>query len=329
MSGHGHDGHAHRVPPEADRRWLSIALVLIGCFMAAEVVTGLIAGSLALLADAAHMLTDAGALALALVVLRLAARPARGRYTYGLKRTEILSAQANGLALLLLAAWLVYEAVRRLITPPTVDGAFVVVVAIVGIAVNLAATWCISRANRTSLNVEGAFQHILNDLYAFIGTAIAGGIVLATGFARADAIASLVVVVLMVRAGYGLLRASGRMVLEAAPADTDPDRIGDRMAAQPCVTEVHDLHLWEISSGEPALSAHVLVEPGSDCHGIRRSLERLLTGEYGIGHTTLQVDHVGAAGGDQPLTIGDPRAHRAVCDEDVHGPVHSQGPHEH
>ncbi len=262
MSGHGHEhgpgghsGHSHGVSADADRRWLGLALALITVFMAAEVVVGVLASSLALLSDAAHMLTDAASIVLALVAMRLAARPARGGFTYGLKRAEILSAQANGLTLLLLGAWLAYEAVRRLIAPPAVAGIAMLVTALVGIAVNVAATWCISRANRSSLNVEGAYQHILNDLFAFVGTAIAALVVVTTGFERADAIATLVVVALMVKAAYGLLRDSGRIFLEAAPADVDPDALGDRLVARADVVEVHDLHVWQITSGQSALSA--------------------------------------------------------------------------
>lgn len=320
----GHQGHAHRPSGEADRRWLSVTLALIVAFMAAEVIAGLAAHSLALLSDAAHMLTDAGAIILALVAMRLAARPAKGGYTYGLKRAEIISAQANGLTLLILAAWLAYEAIRRLITPPHVAGAVVLVTAIAGVAVNLAATWSTSKASRSSLNIEGAFQHILTDLYGFIATAIAGAIVLATGFARADAIASLVVVALMIRAGTGLVRESGRIFLEAAPAGLSPDAIGDQLAATPGVTEVHDLHIWQITSGQTALSAHVLVDPGCDCHAVRRTLEQLLSRDHAITHTTLQVDH--APG--QMLTAsthGEPEAH---C-EDPHGTTHTSQPHPH
>ena len=219
---HGHGGHSHGVSADADRKWLTLALILIVGFMAAEVVVGVIAGSLALITDAGHMLTDAVSIVLALIAIRLAARPARGGYTYGLKRAEILSAQANGITLLLLAAYFVFEGVRRLIDPGEVEGLLVFVTALVGIVVNVAATWCISRANRSSLNVEGAYQHILNDLYAFIATAIAGAVVWLTGFARADAIAALVVAALMVKAGWGLVRASGRIFLEAAPESVDP-----------------------------------------------------------------------------------------------------------
>ncbi|MFE0460009.1 cation diffusion facilitator family transporter [Kitasatospora sp. NPDC058965] len=339
--GHGHDGHAHGhgghgghshgVAADADRRWLTSALALIVVFMAAEVVVGFAAHSLALISDAAHMLTDAASIVLALVAMRLAAKPARGGYTYGLKRAEILSAQANGVTLLVLSAWLGHEAVRRLIEPPAVQGGLVLVTALVGVVVNIAAAWCMSKANRSSLNVEGAFQHVLTDLYAFIATAVAGLIMLTTGFARADAIASLIVVVLMLKAGIGLVRDSGRIFLEAAPAGVDPDALADRLVDAPLVEEIHDLHVWEITSGQPALSAHILVAPGGDCHAVRRELQRRLREEYRITHTTLQVDHVGEDDEQDLLQITDPAAAGAAADHcaDSHGPVHRSGPHPH
>jgi cobalt-zinc-cadmium efflux system protein len=296
VSAHAHDhssggGHAHGVTAGADSRKLAIALALILGFMLLEVVAGLVAGSLALLSDAGHMLTDAAAIGLSLIAIRLAARPAEGVMTYGLKRVEILSAQANGVTLLVLGLLILFEGARRLIDPPGVQGGLVLVVALVGVVVNLAATWTLARANRQSLNVEGSFQHILTDLYAFIATAIAGGVVLWTGWLRADALASLLVAALMLRAAYGLLRDSGRIFLEAAPSDLDPDEIGRSLVAQSCVAEVHDLHVWEISSGFPALTAHVLVSRDCDCHATRRRLAEHLEQRFGIGHTTLQVDH--------------------------------------
>ncbi|MGA4843704.1 cation diffusion facilitator family transporter [Streptomyces sp. G45] len=324
----GHAGHSHGVSADADRRWLSLALVLIGVFICVETAIAFMAGSLALLSDAVHMLTDAFSIVLALVAMRLAARPAKGTYTFGLKRVEILSAQANGLTLLLAAAWLGYEAVTRLLHPPEVTGWMVLATALSGVAVNLAATWCLSRANRASLNVEGAYQHILNDLYAFIGTAVAGVVVMTTGFARADTIATLFVVVLMVKAGCGLLRDSGRILLEAAPAGLDPDAIGGRLAASPAVAEVHDLHVWTITSGEPALSAHVVVEPGGDCHAVRRDLDELLVHEYGLTHTTLQIDHED----HDPRPLGEPVPAASGPTRHCahgHGPTHRGMPHPH
>lgn len=318
--GHGH-GHGHAISAGADRRLLGGALALILAFMAAETAIGVISGSLALISDAAHMMTDAFAIALALVAMRIAARPPKGGYTFGLRRAEILSAQLNGLTLMLLAAYFVYEGVRRLVEPPAVEGQFVFWTALAGIAVNVAATFLISRADRSSLNVEGAFQHILNDLFAFIATAIAGLLVWTAGLTRADAVASLVVAALMIKAGYGLLRDAGRVLMEAAPAGLDPSELGARLARRPCVEEVHDLHVWEVSSGYPALSAHVLVDTQGDCHAVRRDLQELLRDAYGITHTTLEVDHVAERAGG---------AH--VHCEDAHGPRHvaeAGGPHDH
>lgn len=275
-------------------------MTLIVGFMAGEVVVGLLSGSLALLSDAAHMLTDAASIVLALGAIRLARRPAAGRFTYGFTRVEVLSAQANGITLLLLGVWFVYEGIARLIEPPPVEGLPVLITGLVGIVVNIAATLCISRANRASLNVEGAFQHILNDLYSFIATTAAGAIVLFTGFARADAIAALVVAALMFRAGWGLVRDSGRIFLETAPAAIDPEAVGQQLASVVDVVEVHDLHLWQITPQEPALSAHVLVRLEGDCHSVARDARALLHDRYELTHTTLQVDHVDPAHCEAP-----------------------------
>ena len=294
MSGHHHHDHGHsHAPADASAARLRIALGLLLGLMALEVAAGIAASSLALLSDAAHMLTDAAALALALLAIRLSKRPARGAMTYGFRRTEILSAQFNGATLLVLGLLIVAEGVRRLVEPPSVEGTVVLVVALVGVVVNLVATRVLHGADRSSLNVEGAFQHVLTDLVAFIATAIAGLVILLTGFDRADGIASLFVAAVMLRAAWGLLRDSGRIFLEAAPPGLDVDAIGRAMVEQPGVSEVHDLHVWEVSSGFIALSAHVQVGRDNDCHAARRDLERLLHDTYEIEHTTLQVDHEG------------------------------------
>jgi cobalt-zinc-cadmium efflux system protein len=323
----GSDRHEHGSAPDADARWLSGALALILAFMAGEVVAGLAAHSLALISDAAHMLTDAASVALVIITARLAARPPTGGYTYGLKRAEILSAQANGITLVLLAIWLGYWAIRRLVTPPTVAGGTVLVVALVGVVVNVAAALLIARAGGhsqpRSLNLAGAFKHIVTDLYAFAATAVAGVIIILTGFNRADAIATLVVVVLMLRAGYGLIRDSGRIFLEAAPSGLSPATVGEAMAARPLVCEVHDLHIWEITSGLAAASAHVLVAPGADCHAVRADLEAFLSSQYRITHATLQVDHAAPAEGPAAELTGLPET-EPHCD-DAHGPAYRPG----
>ena len=295
MGAHDHDphaGHSHGVSADADRGKLLVALGLILGFMAVEVTVGIIISSLALLSDAAHMLTDAVAIGLAVLAIRLAQRPAKGDYTFGFKRTEILSAQFNGATLLVLGILILIEGVRRLFAPPDVPGLPILIVALVGVVVNLAATWTLSRANRQSMNVEGAFQHILTDLAAFIATAIAGAVILATGFTRADGIASLLIAAIMLRAAYGLLRDSGRVFLEAAPKGLDPEQIGSALVAVPGVVQVHDLHVWEVTSGFPSFAAHVLVEEQANCHRTREKLEQTLRERFHIEHTTLQVDHV-------------------------------------
>ncbi len=278
---------------DADRGKLAIALALIVAFIAVEVTAGVLARSLALLSDAGHMLTDAAAIGFSLVAIGLAARPARGAMTFGLRRVEILSAQANGVTLLVLAAFIAYEAIHRLFDPPVVRGGLILAVALVGVLVNLAATWTLAQANRESLNIEGSFQHLLTDLYGFIGTAIAAAVILLTGFQRADPIVSLLIAALMTRSGVSLVRASGRIFLEAAPEGLDPQAVGAALVRQAGVVEVHDLHVWEITSGFPALSAHVLVGSDCNCHKARREMEAMLHDRFTLDHTTLQVDHAG------------------------------------
>jgi len=287
-------GHQHGLSYESDSRKLTIALILIISFMLAEVAVGLAANSLALLSDAAHMLTDAVAIGLSIIAIRIARKPAKGLWTFGFKRIEILSAQFNGITLLLLAVIILIEAVQRLFNPPEVAGGLILAVALIGILVNIVIVWVLASANRQSLNVEGSFQHLLTDLYAFIGTAVAAVIILLTGFNQADSIASLLVAGLMLRSAYGLLKASGRVLMEAAPKGFDPDQIGREIAEITDVIEVHDLHIWEITSEFPSLSAHIMVNVDSDCHQLRRVIENMLQDRFQLHHTTLQVDHIPA-----------------------------------
>src|SRR4051794_20852689 len=284
-------GHSHLPTGAADARRLGIAFALIVAFMAAEVIAGIVGSSLALISDAGHMLTDAIALGLALAALRLAERPPAGSFTYGMRRAEILSAQVNGITLLLLGALIVYEGIRRLINPPDVEGALVLIVALVGIGVTLIAARMLAAAERRSLNVEGAFLHVVTDLFAFIATAIAGALILIWGLDRADGIASLLIAALMLWAAYGLLRDSGRIFMEAAPPELDPEEIGRTLAAEDGVVEVHDLHVWEVTSGMPAISAHLIVGKDADCHEARWHAARLLADRFGVEHSTLRVEH--------------------------------------
>jgi cobalt-zinc-cadmium efflux system protein len=301
---HRADVHGHGLRASSDSQYIAIALGLIVGFLVFEVVMAFAGHSLALLADAGHMLTDAAALGASLLAIRLARRPASGAWTFGFKRAEVLSAQANGITLLVVSALVTFEAVSRLLHPLAVTGRIVVTVAAVGVAVNVAATWVMARANRDSINVRGAFAHVVTDLYGFIGTLVAGVVIIVTGFDRADAIASLIVVGLMLHAAWGLLRETGRILLEAAPEGYEPADIITAITGQPGVASVHDVHVWLITSGFPALSAHVLVRPPADCHQVRGELEQVLCERFGPDHTTLQVDHAP----DEVLNIGDGRS---------------------
>jgi cobalt-zinc-cadmium efflux system protein len=301
--------HSHAVTTDADRRYLWGALVLLALFMVAEVVTALASGSLALLSDAGHMLSDVGAIAAALWAIRLAARPARGAWTFGWKRAEILSAAGNGVTLLVVAGIVAVEAVRRLLSPPEVEGGPVLVVALVGIAVNVAAAWLLARANRASLNVRGAYQHILTDLYGFVGTTVAAVLILTLGWTRADPVASLVVVGLMVYAAWGLLRDSARVLLEAAPKDFDLDQVRAHLLGVEHVHDVHDLHVWTVTSDLPTLSAHLVVDDRCfrDGHApqLLDAVQECLHGHFDVEHSTFQLEpasHLAHEGGTHPGT---------------------------
>jgi len=295
--GHGHSGghdHGHGISENADRRYLVIALALLIAFMITEVIVAFVSGSLALLSDAGHMLTDVGAIGASLWAMNLAARPAAGSWTFGWKRAEILSAAVNGITLLVVSGIVGFEAIRRLIHPPTVDGAPMLVVALIGVVVNLVAAWVLAKANRTSLNVEGAYQHILTDLYGFVGTVVAAVVILTTGYARADAIASLIVVALMLKAARGLLKDSGRVLLEAAPEGIDLAQVRSHLLESDHVHDVHDLHVWTVTSNLPTLSAHVVIDDScfNDGHApqLLDELQSCLVGHFDVEHSTFQLE---------------------------------------
>ena len=297
---HGHgSGHEHGIGPDADRRYLIIALGLLVAFMITEVIVAFASGSLALLSDAGHMLSDVGAIGASLWAMSLAGRPAAGAWTFGWKRAEILSAAANGITLLVVSGIVAFEAIRRLIHPPTVAGAPVLVVALIGVAVNIAAAWVLAKANRSSLNVEGAYQHILTDLYGFIGTVVAAVVIVTTGFNRADAIASLIVVALMLKASWGLLRDSGRVLLEAAPEGINLADVRAHLLESDHVRDVHDLHVWTVTSNLPTLSAHVVIDDScfKDGHAPRLldALQDCLVGHFDVEHSTFQLESLGHA----------------------------------
>jgi cobalt-zinc-cadmium efflux system protein len=270
--------------------------------MLVEVVAGYAAGSLALLADAGHMLTDAATLGLALGAAWIGTRPATPERSFGFRRAEILAALANGVALVAIAIWIVVEAVQRLRHPLEPKGGWVLAVGAIGLAVNLAAAAILHGRGSESLNVQGALRHVLADVLGSVGVIAAGAIVLTIGWDRADPLIGLLIGGLVLASSWTLLRDSVGILLESTPRDLDAEAIGRAMVAVPDVQEVHDLHVWTITSGFPSLSAHVLVATGADCHAKRRELDRMLAERFGLTHTTLQVEH--AASGPHPVELG-------------------------
>ena len=288
--------HDHDHARVDSRRALATALALTAGFTVVEVVGGIAAGSLALLADAVHMLSDNVAIALSLVAVWLAAKPSTPERTYGYKRAEVLAALANGALLVALAIWIFVESIMRFRDPGDPLGGWMLAIALLGLCVNLASGAVLARARRGSLNVEAALRHVAADVLGSIGVAVAAVVILTTGWDQADPVVSLVIGVLVLASAWSILRDSTEILLESTPRGLDVDALGRRLAGAPGVVEVHDLHVWTITSGFTALSAHVLVRPGEDCHGRRRELERMVHDEFGIEHTTLQVDHAADGG---------------------------------
>ena len=292
---HGH----HHVERARSRRALTVVLVLTAAYAVAEVVAGFLTGSLALLADAGHMLGDTAALGLALGAAWLASRPATPERSFGFQRAEILAALLNGVALVAIAIWVFIAAIARLDDPPEILSGWMLAAALLGLAVNLVAAGILARASEESLNVQAALRHVLADIASSVGVALAAVVILATGWRQADALAGMGIALLILVSSWGILRDSVRILLEASPAGIDAHEVGRRMAAADGVVEVHDLHIWTITSGFPALSAHVLVAQGDDCHARRLELEQMLGREFGLEHTTLQVEHAGESRGLQ------------------------------
>ena len=290
---HTQPGHEHGVSGRSsrNRRAIGTAIVLIGGFTVVEVVAGWLAGSLALLADAAHMLSDTGGLGLAFFAAWLASRPATPQRSFGSGRAEILAALVNGVTLVAISIWIFVAAINRLGDPPEVPGGWILVVGLAGLAVNALAALVLARAGTGSLNVQAALRHVLADLLGSVGVIVAGAIVLLTGWEYADPLTGMAIGVLVLASSWRILRESVGILLEETPAGIDAEEVGKALASAEGVVEVHDLHIWTITSGFPALAAHVLVAPGGDCHGVRRELEQMLHERFELDHTTLQVEH--------------------------------------
>jgi len=259
----------------------------------AEVIGGLITGSLALLVDAGHMLSDNFSLGLALFAFWLSAKPPTPERSFGFKRAEILAALINGVMLVAISIWIFYEAYHRFQDPPEILGGWMIAVAVIGLFVNVAAAWVLMRSETESLNLQGALRHVLADLAGSAGVIAAALIIVLTGWLYADPIISVLIGFLVLVSSWKLLRDSVGILLEQSPLGMDANEVGRKMVSVEGVEEVHDLHVWTITSGFPALAAHVLVGNDQDCHERRREIEKVLYREFGIEHTTLQIDHLG------------------------------------
>ena len=295
--GHSHGGHGSG---KADRRALTLVLALTTAFLVAEVVGGLLTGSLALLADAGHMASDSAAIGVSLFAFWLSQRPATPNRSFGYRRAEILAVRFNGMTLVAISVWIFGEAFRRFQEPPEVLGGWMMIVAVLGLLVNLAGATILARSGGESLNLKGALRHVIADVFGSVGAIVASLIIILTGWVYADPIISALIGVLVLGSSWTLLRDSVNILLEQAPRSLDVERVGSEMVGVEGVEEVHDLHVWEITSGFPALAAHVLVGRDRDCHDRRRELEKVLYRKFGIEHTTLQMDHAGHHASEHP-----------------------------
>jgi cobalt-zinc-cadmium efflux system protein len=293
--------HDHRHGENArkgNRRALAVVLALTAGFTVVEIIGGLLTGSLALLADAGHMLSDNLSLGIALFAAWLAGKPATPEKSFGYRRAEILAALVNGMTLVAISLWIFVEAYSRLREPTEVLGAPMLAVASLGLLVNVVGAIVLYRSGGENLNVEGAMRHVIADALGSVGAIAAAVVIILTGWRYADPLISIAIGFLILGSSWKLLRDSTNILLEATPSNLKAEEVGHKMASAEGVVEVHDLHIWTITSGFPALSAHVLVGSDEDCHARRRELEELLANEFGISHTTLQVDHVGNHEGD-------------------------------
>jgi cobalt-zinc-cadmium efflux system protein len=287
---HGYGAHALQARREDSRRRLWIALAINLGLLVVGVAGGLITGSLAVLADAGHVLSDAGAIALALFAAHLAALPAAGRRTFGYQRSEVLVALVNGLTLVAISVAIAIAALGRFSDPPEIEGWGVLAIGLIGLLGNLAATWVLARGERADINLEGALRHSAADALGSVGVLVAGAWVLLGGSPIVDPIVGLLIAARVLASSGRLIKEPLDVLMESAPASLDVERLGAAICAEPGVRSVHDLHVWTVTAGFGAIAAHVVVLPGSDRDLIRRRLEVALGEEFGIEHTTLQME---------------------------------------
>jgi len=285
-----HHGHSHGTGVNDERR-IGWAFIIIFVFMLIEVVGGLMAGSLALLADAGHMVSDAAALGMSWAALRLGKRAADAERTYGYKRLEVLVAFVNGCTLFAIAGWIVFEAIRRFAAPVEVLGGTMLVVAIAGLLANVAAFLILNGGNRENLNMRSAWLHVLGDLLGFVVAIIAAGVILLTGWSPIDPILSVVVAILILKSGAEIVKSSAHILLEGAPPGLDLGELrADLAAVLPAVAEVHHVHAWSLTAEQPLVTLHVRCTPDADQKSIIPAINKRLEERFGITHSTIQID---------------------------------------
>jgi cobalt-zinc-cadmium efflux system protein len=291
--GHHHHGHGAGEGRRANQRRLKMVLALVLLYMFAEVVGGILTNSLALIADAGHMLSDAAALGLSIFAIQMSQRPPTARRTYGYYRTEILAALANGATLVAISVFIFYEAIRRLGSPPEVQGGLVMIIATGGLLVNLAGLWILHAGKDESLNVRGAWLHVLSDALGSVGVIVAGTMIWAFGWFWADPVVSMVIAALVLYSAWALVRESVGVLMEEAPGHIDVDEVRDAMIAIPGVIAVSDLHVWTITSGIVSLSAHVAIDEGRGYREMLAEIRTVLYDRFGIDHQTIQLEPEG------------------------------------
>lgn len=296
MAHNHHHSHALDARRADSRQRMTVALAINLAMLAVGVVGGLITGSLAVLADAGHVLSDVGSIGLGLMAAALAARAASSQRTFGFQRSEVLAAFLNGLALIAIAVLVIVAAIGRFSDPPEIEGWGVLGIGLFGLAGNVAATWVLARGDRTDINLEGVLRHSVADALGSLAVVGSGAVILLTGWEAADPVASLLVALLILASSVRLVREPMDVLMEAAPAHLDVEDLARAMCEAPGVTSVHDLHVWTVTPGFVALAAHVVVEPGADRDAARRELEYVLSDRYGIEHTTLQMEEQGEEG---------------------------------
>ncbi len=304
--------HDHSHQGRANERRLGAAALLTGAFMLAEIAGGLISGSLALLADAGHMLTDFAALALAWFAFRLARRPADWQRTYGYDRFQILVAFSNGLALFAIAGWIVFEAWQRLAEPQPVLGGIMMIVAVAGLAVNMIAFWLLHGAERDNLNVRGASVHVMGDLLGSLAAIVAAAVILATGWTPIDPLLSVLVALIILRSGWQVVREAGHILLENAPRELDSRDIAAAIVASiDAVHDVHHVHLWAITQRRQMITLHVKIAPGKNGPAVVRTVKALLHERFGLDHATVEIEYDTCP--DEADTTGKPGTMTAVA----------------